>query len=46
MSRRELTRREVVVAAIGSSLIAIAMTWPLVLHVGAIVPRDIGDPLA
>jgi hypothetical protein len=37
---------EVVIAAIGSVLIAIAMTWPLVLHLGTIVPRDIGDPLA
>jgi hypothetical protein len=42
----EMTRREVVIAAIGSALIAIVMTWPLVLHLGTIVPRDIGDPLA
>jgi hypothetical protein len=41
-----MTRREVIVAAIGSSLLAIVMTWPLLLHLGAIVPRDIGDPLA
>src|SRR5262245_42954266 len=43
---REMTRREVVVVAIGASLLAIAMTWPLVIHVGDVVPRDIGDPLA
>src|SRR5215207_5567514 len=42
----EMTRREVVVVAIGSALIAIVMTWPLLLHLGAVVPRDIGDPLA
>src|SRR4029453_17985894 len=42
----EMTRREVVVVAIGSALITIVMTWPLVLHLGTIVPRDIGDPLA
>ncbi|HSD24903.1 MAG TPA: hypothetical protein VLB79_11325 [Solirubrobacterales bacterium] len=43
---REVTRREVVVVAIGACLLAIAMTWPLVLHIGSVVPRDIGDPLA
>src|SRR5829696_7963609 len=44
--RREMTPREVGVAAIGACVLAIVMTWPLVLHLGAIVPRDIGDPLA
>jgi hypothetical protein len=24
----------------------VVMTWPLVIHLGAVVPRDIGDPLA
>jgi len=42
----ELTRREVAFAAIGSALVAIVMTWPLLIHVGDVVPRDIGDPLA
>jgi hypothetical protein len=37
---------EIVTAAVASVLIAVVMTWPLVLHLGAIVPRDIGDPLA
>jgi hypothetical protein len=46
MSSRELTRREVGLAAIGACLLAIVMTWPLVLHLGSTVPRDIGDPLA
>jgi hypothetical protein len=41
-----LTRREVAAAAIGATLIAIVMTWPLVLNLGTTVPRDIGDPLA
>jgi hypothetical protein len=41
-----LTRREVGIAAIASVLIAIVMAWPLVLHLGDVVPRDIGDPLA
>jgi hypothetical protein len=43
---RGLSRREVIVAAVGASLLAIAMTWPLVIHLGTVVPRDIGDPLA
>src|SRR3954469_1290666 len=46
MSPREMNRREVGLAAIGACLLAIAMTWPLLLHLGDTVPRDIGDPLA
>src|SRR3954463_14129766 len=46
MSPREMNRREVGLAAIGACLLAIAMTWPLLLHLGGTVPRDIGDPLA
>jgi hypothetical protein len=41
-----MTRREVGLAAIGACLLAIVMTWPLIWHLGSIVPRDIGDPLA
>jgi hypothetical protein len=41
-----MTRREVGLAAIGGCLLAIVMTWPLILHLGSTVPRDIGDPLA
>ena len=41
-----MTRREVVTAAVGASLLAIVMTWPLLIHLGTVVPRDIGDPLA
>jgi hypothetical protein len=44
--RSDVTRREVLFAAIGAVLLAMAMTWPLVAHLGAIIPRDIGDPLA
>ncbi len=46
MSPREMNRREVGLAAIGACLLAIVMTWPLILHLGDTVPRDIGDPLA
>jgi hypothetical protein len=44
--RLELTAREVLIATAGACLLAIVMTWPLVLHLGNTVPRDIGDPLA
>jgi hypothetical protein len=37
---------EVGLAALGAVLLAIVMTWPLLLHLGDTVPRDIGDPLA
>src|SRR3954471_23917180 len=37
--------REVIVAALGSALAALAMHWPLPLHLGRDVPRDLGDPL-
>ena len=46
MRATEMTRREVMVAAVGASLLAIVMTWPLLIHLGSVVPRDIGDPLA
>jgi hypothetical protein len=46
MSVREMSRREVGLAAIGACLLAIVMTWPLIWHLGSTVPRDIGDPLA
>jgi hypothetical protein len=44
--RRELSRGEVLLAALGACVLAIVMTWPLVLHLGTHVPRDLGDPLA
>jgi hypothetical protein len=46
MRADEMTRREVIVAAAGACLLAIVMTWPLLIHLGSVVPRDIGDPLA
>ncbi len=42
----DVTRRELTLAGAASVLIAVAMTWPLVIHLGDVVPRDIGDPLA
>ena len=44
-ARRDLTVREVAVVATGSVLLAVAMTWPLVLRWHTHVVRDPGDPL-
>src|SRR6195952_5231206 len=41
----DIRRIEVVMAAIGAIAAAIVMHWPLPLHLGRDVPRDIGDPL-
>ena len=45
-ARKEITRREVALLALGSAVLAVVMSWPLVLHLGETVPRDLGDPLA
>jgi hypothetical protein len=38
-------RREVGLAALAAVLLALVMHWPLPLHIGRDVPRDLGDPL-
>jgi hypothetical protein len=43
--RTEVGRRELVVLALGACLLSVAMHWPLVLHLGTDVPKDVGDPL-
>jgi hypothetical protein len=43
--RTEITPRELAMLIAGSCLLAVVMHWPLVLHLGTHVPRDIGDPL-
>lgn len=40
-----LTRREVGLAALAACVLALAMHWPLPLHLSRDVPRDVGDPL-
>jgi hypothetical protein len=40
------TRRELVLLAIGAVGLAVAMFWPLVLHLGSELPKDLGDPLS
>lgn len=43
--RRELTLREVLLAAAGALVLALVMNWPLPLHLGEAIPKDLGDPL-
>src|SRR3954454_1935584 len=38
-------RREFFLAALAAVGLALAMHWPLPLHIGRDVPRDLGDPL-
>src|SRR5215218_9745361 len=40
-----LSHREVGVASLGGCLLAVAMHWPLPLHLGKDIPKDVGDPL-
>lgn len=40
-----VTARELVVLAAGACLLAVVMHWPLVLHLGDHIPKDLGDPL-
>ena len=40
-----ITRRQLALAAIVGVAVALLMHWPLPLHVGSDVPRDLGDPL-
>jgi hypothetical protein len=41
-----VTARELLVLAVGACLLSVVMHWPLVLHMGANIPKDLGDPLA
>src|SRR3954468_20173422 len=41
----DVRRREVVFAALAAVGLALAMHWPLPLHLGRDVARDLGDPL-
>ena len=44
-SRRDVSPRELLRAALGACLVAVAMHWPLVLNLGGDIPKDLGDPL-
>lgn len=41
-----LRARELLLLGAGSALLAVLMFWPLVLHLGTDIPKDLGDPLA
>lgn len=41
----ELPGRELWLLALGAALLAVVVFWPLPLHLGDHVPKDIGDPL-
>jgi hypothetical protein len=41
----EITRRELIIAALGACLLAVVMHWPLPLQLGDHIPKDLGDPL-
>ncbi len=43
---RGVTRRELAVLIVGACLVSIVMHWPLILHLGRDIPKDVGDPLA
>jgi hypothetical protein len=45
-STREMGRRELLLLVGGACLVSVVMNWPLVLHLGETIPKDLGDPLA
>lgn len=45
-SRRDVTARELLALVVASCLVSVVMSWPLVLHLGQDIPKDLGDPLA
>ncbi len=45
LSTISLTKQEIAVAALLGVALALLMHWPLPLHIGSDVPKDLGDPL-
>jgi hypothetical protein len=45
LSTISLTKHEIGVAALLAVALALLMHWPLPLHIGSDVPKDLGDPL-
>jgi hypothetical protein len=43
--RREITRRELLLVAGASLLLAVVMNWPLAVNLSDTIPKDLGDPL-
>ncbi len=42
----KVTWREIGLLVVGACLASIVMHWPLILHLGDDIPKDLGDPLA
>jgi len=42
---REVSARELGALILGAIALSVAMTWPLVLHLGENIPKDLTDPL-
>jgi hypothetical protein len=42
----EVTKREIGVLIVAACLVSVIMHWPLILHLGRDIPKDLGDPLA
>jgi hypothetical protein len=42
---REISRRELLLLVAGACVLSVVMNWPLVLHLGETIPKDLGDPL-
>src|SRR5947207_3549107 len=45
-AQRDVTARELLALVLGACLLSVVMNWPLVLHLGHDIPKDLGDPLA
>jgi hypothetical protein len=45
-ARRDVTARELLALVVGACIASVVMNWPLVLHLGQDIPKDLGDPLA
>jgi hypothetical protein len=45
-ANREVSARELLLLVAGACLLSVVMNWPLVLHLGHDIPKDLGDPLA
>jgi hypothetical protein len=42
---RGVSGRELLWLVLGACLLSVVMNWPLVLHLGSTIPKDLGDPL-
>ena len=45
-ANRDVSARELLLLVAGACLLSVIMNWPLVLHLGQDIPKDLGDPLA